>query len=473
MKWGAATTLVVGLSLCALAGETGPLPSLPKLTLDGFRPEVRSQVQQAYDSAREHPSDPQASGRLGMLLDLYNRPDEAAVCYERAHQLAPGSFQWLYYLGSLLARQGNRTGAIATLRAALGLEPDYLPARLKLAESLFTAGQMDESNRVYAAIIKESTDVAEAYYGLGRIDAARRNYASAAESLRKACQLFPTYGAAHYALGQVEAKLGEAQESQQDLALFAKNKTIVPPVDDPLRDTLRKLDMAASSHLERGFQLEQVGRVQDAIAETEKAVQLDPTLVRAHINLIILYGRTGNLEKAEEHYQAAVKLNPNQFPDAYYNYGVLLLQQKRTDEAEKAFRQALAIDPSYAAAHNDLGYVLELEGRLPEARAEYRKAIEEQPDFRQAHFNLGRILIHQQQYQEGIQQLQQTLTPVDDQTPAFLYALGAAYGRAGDREQALRYLREAREQASARSQTQLLADIEKDLHTVETQGDSN
>jgi len=459
--------LMLGLSFGSLAGETPGLPALPKLTVADFRPEVRSQVQKAYDAARDRPKDPDASGALGMLLDLYNRPDEAAICYQRAHELEPASFKWLYYLGSLLAKRGKRPEAIVALRAALRLKPDYLPARLKLGESLFTAGELDESNRVYSAILKESSDVAEAYYGLGRIDAARRNFTAATGSLRKACELFPTYGAAHYALAQVDAKLGKTEESQQQIALFTKNKTIVPPVDDPLRDELRKLDMAAPSHLERGFQLEQVGRVEDAIAETEKSVQLDPTLVRAHINLIILYGRTKNFEKAEQHYQAAVKLNPNQFPDAYYNYGVLQLQQGKQEEAEKAFRSALEIDPSYAAAHNDLGYVLELQGKFSEAMAEYRKAIEEQPDSRQAHFNLGRILINQEQYQEGIQQLQQTLTPVDERTPSFLYALGAAYGRAGDRAQALRYLHEARQQASAHGQTQLLGDIEKDLHTVE------
>jgi tetratricopeptide (TPR) repeat protein len=160
-----------------------------------------------------------------------------------------------------------------------------------LGESFFTARELDESNRVCSAIVKESSDVAEAYYGLGRIEAARGNWASAMESLRKACELFPNYGAAHYTLAQVDGKLGKSEESQEQLRLFAENKTIVPPVDDPLRDKLRRLDMGAPSRLERGFQLEQVGRVEDAIAETEKASQLDPTLVRAHINLIILQGK--------------------------------------------------------------------------------------------------------------------------------------------------------------------------------------
>jgi Tfp pilus assembly protein PilF len=209
-----------------------------------------------------------------------------------------------------------------------------------------------------------------------------------------------------------------------------------------------------------------VGRLDDAIAETEEALRLNPELVKAHINLLILYGRIGNREKAEEHFQAAVKLNPIQFPDAFYNYGVLLTTEGKLEEAEQAFREALTIAPSYSAAHNNLGNLLERQGKLSEAAAEYRKALEGDPSFRRAHFNLGRLLVSQHQYAEGIAQLLQTVTPVDEETPTYLYALGAAYGRAGDSANAVRYLGQAKELAVARGQTVLASEIDKDLEKV-------
>lgn len=469
-RWGNAAIVVsLGLCLSAQAGETPRLPDLPKIKVTDFLPEVRSQVQRAYHIALQHPKDAEASGKLGMLLDLYGRPGEARVCYQRAHQLEPRSFGWAYYLGSLMAKQGKQQEAVETLRAALALRPDYLPARLKLAESLFAAGELDQSYETYTAITKQFPASAEANYGLGRISAARGNQAAAIEFFRRACELFPTYGAAHYALALADRRLGKEEEAQQQLALYARNRTIVPPVEDPLRDELRELDMAASSHLERGIQLAQVGRLEDAIAETEKAVQLDPKLVKAHINLIILYGRIGNLQKAEEHYRAAVDLNPSQFADAYYDYGVALMNAAKFDEAEQNFRKAIEINPAYAAAHNDLGYLLERQGKLSEAVIQYKMALEERPDDRQAHFNLGRILVNQQKYQRAIEQFRQTLTPVDKRTPSYLYALGAAYGRAGETQNALRYLREARAEASKRGQAELLADIQRDLRAVEAQ----
>jgi tetratricopeptide (TPR) repeat protein len=367
----------------------------------------------------------------------------------------------------LLAKQKKSAEAVESFREALRLDPTYLPVRLKLAENLLAAGMMEDSWQIYSGILMEFPDSAEAHYGLGRISVFQGKLTAARQSLRRACELFPPYGAAHYALAQVDQKLGENADAEEQIKLYEQNMNVVPPVEDPLRDALRALDRGAASHLERGLALDQVGRLDDALAETERAAELDPTMVKAHINLIILYGRKGDFQKAEEHFQTAVRLNPNQFPDAYYNYGVLLVREGKLDGAEKAFRQVLEISPSYADAHNNLGNLLERQGKLQQAIAEYKEAIESKPDFRQAHFNLGRILVSQQQYPEGIGHLQQTLTPVDESTPAYLYALGAAYGRAGDHQNALRYLRQARDEASGRGQAQLLASIEKDLQSLE------
>lgn len=441
-------------------------PAVPQVDLAGLRPETRKQVEQAYAAARKRPNDADAVGKLGMLLDLYHRSDDAALCYRRAHSIQPTAFRWLYYWGSLLLRERKAEQALPVLTAAHELQPGYLPARLKLGETLLAAAKMEEANEIYEGILKDHPDAAEAYYGLGRVHAARGDQRAAEEDYRKACDLFPTYGAAHYGLAVAYRKLGRIGEAKEQADLHARYPYIVPPVADPLRDELRSMDMSAENLLERGVQLEQVGRVDDAIAETERALALDPALVKARVNLLILYARTGKAQKAEEQYKAVLASDPDEFPDAYYNYGVLLVNEGRFEEAEKAFRKTLAIAPSNDAAHHNLGYLLEREGKLPEAAAEYRKAIEIRPTSREAHFKLGRILVNQKQYQEGIEQLLQTLTPVDENTPAYLYALGAAYGRAGDSVEAVRYMEEAKEQAVARGQTALASEIEKDLAQV-------
>jgi len=441
-------------------------PELPQVNIAGLPRETQNQVAEAYAAARNKPQDATAVGKLGMLLDSYHRPEDAALCYRRAHLLAPAAFKWLYYWGSLLLRDRKTGEALPILTSALRLEPEYLPARLKMGEALLGTGKAEEAGKIYGGILKDYPDTAEAYYGLGRVKAAQGDQAAAAELYRQACQLFPTYGAAHYGLAVAYRKLGRVQEAEEQANLHERNNYIVPPLEDPLRDELRAVDRSASTHLERGIQLEQVGRTDDAIAETERALELDPSLAKAHLNLLILYAKAGKAKQAEEHYKALVALDPDEFPDAYYNYGVLLVQEGKFDEAEQTFRKTLALAPTNDAAHDNLGYLLEREGKLEEAANEYKKAIDANPRSRQAHFKLGRILVNQQHYAEAIEQLQQTLTPVDEATASYEYALGAAYGRAGDRAQALRYLEQAKDMATARGQSSLLSEIERDLAQV-------
>lgn len=441
-------------------------PELPQLELKEFDPVIREQVQEAYDAARANPRDAAASGKVGMLLDVYKRRELAAAWYERAHQSDPRDLRWLYYLGSLQIVQGKRAEATATLRTALSLDPGYLPARLKLADNLLAAGEWDEAGQIYEGIVRDHPDAAEAYYGIGRIRAAHRDLTGAVESYRRACELFPPYGAAHYGLAQAYRKLGDTAASEEHLKLRDASPNLVPPVPDPLTDEMRALDLGASSHLRRGLGFEEAGRIEDAIAEHEKALELDPNLSLAHANLIILYGRTNQPQKAEEHFRAAIRIDPNH-ADSYYNYGVQLFKDRKYADAEEMLRKAVEINPYHAQALHNLGFALQQQGRPDEALQFYMKAVERQPDFPLAHFNIGRILANQRRYDEAIDHFLLSLNPESEATPTYLYALAATYARAGKREEALKYGRQAREQAAARDQTELLRSIDRDLKALE------
>lgn len=466
--------LALALSLPASARSAGrsdqspSLPELPQIIPDNFPLSIREKVQKAYTAALAHPEDASLNGRLGMVLHAYQQSDERAkICYRRAHLLDPTSFRWVYYLGSVQAARGKYDEAIATLREALRLDPEYLPAQLKLGDCLLASTNAEEARQLYEGIVKRHPDSAQAHYGLGRARAANQDSKGAIESFRRACELFPYFGAAHYALALAYQRLGKADRAREEFSLYEKNKYDIPGAGDRLQAELNELYTSPANLIGLGIEFARQGKLEQATAEHEKALEIDPRLIRAHLNLISLYGRLRQFEKAEEHYRAALRLDPDSY-ESHYNYGVLLTEQDKYEEAEEAFRKVLEISPSHAEAHNNLGDLLQRQGKLAEAAEEFRRAIESRPNFLQAHFNLGRILVNQENYKEGIPELLKSLS-TDDQisVPAYLYAVGAAYVRAGDRENGLRYIRMAREQAAAHHQSKLLDSIERDLRILE------
>jgi tetratricopeptide (TPR) repeat protein len=457
-----ATLLSLWLILFPLIEARGSLPPIPNVKTDTFPPETRAQVQQAYKAALKYPEDPKAVGTLCMLLDLYHRSGDAVQCYQRAHLLQPREFRWLYYLGSLRVNQKQNVQAIIALRQALALKPHYVAAELDLALALLSLRKEADSERVYKNVLATWPESAEAYFGLGRIYANEGKISEAKDHFQRACTLFPDYGAAHYALARIYQQQGQADEAKQELRLYAQHSNLLPPAPDPLRDALWALNRDANSHLDRGAVLAQSGHLEGAVREEEEATRLDPSLAKAHSNLIILYGKLRMAAKAKQQYQKVVTLAPNSFPEARYNYGIVLLNQQQYLDAENVFKDALRIQSDYPEAHLELGLAFEGQGRLSQALTEFREALQEKPGYSEAHFQIGKIFVNEGKYVDAIHHFHEALSE-NSQTPAYLYALGATYARAGDLQSALAYLKMAHDRALAQHQEALAANIERDI----------
>ncbi len=454
------------LLVCALISPGIDLPEVPRVDTAKFSAGIRAEIEQAESEAKAHPQDAGAVGRLGMVLHAYHQYDAAVKAYTRAHVLDPKSFDWAALLAEAEFEQGHFDIAAKDFRTALALRSDDLPGQLHLGECLIAIADWPAAQRVYEQIVNEHRNCPQAWYGLGRVQAAKGDHHAAAASFTQACNLFPQYGAGQFALAGELHKLGKPSEAREHFALYSKSSSIEPPLADALAGRVEQLNQSATTHLERGAELESAGKLEDAIREHQAALESDPNNVQAHINLISLYGQAGDAAAAKQHFETAIKLAPNR-PDAWYDYGVLLFREQKYEEAEQAFRRALSINPNYAEAHNNLGAIYEIEHRIEEATAEFRAAIADRPDYPLARFHLARILVNQEKYDEAIQQLQRALQPEDENTPVYTYALAAAYARSGNREQALRYYREAHDLAAARGQSQLLASIDQELKLLD------
>ena len=382
---------LTGLSFAGV-GHLPAIPTLSQSELEKFDPIIRERVEKGYEEAQANPTDAEANGRLGMILHACDHYEHALVCYQRAALLKPESFRWNYYLGSLQHWLGKE--ALATLRKAVQLNPDYLPARLKLGEALLARRNWEETREIFEAVLKKDADSPIAHYGLGRIQSAQGEPGAAAESYRKACQLSPSFGTAHYALAMTYRDLGKAAKAKEHFSLFQRNKQGRPPLEDPLANAIVALKSGAHYHLNRGVRLQASGQLRQAIAEFERALEFEPDYARVHEHLLSGYLALEQLGKAEEHYHTAVKLNPDMY-EVHHNFGILLTLRGKPGEAVDAFRRAVGINPYYAESHTNLGLLLSDQGQLTEAVKHLRLAIELKPNFRLPHFALGHIVQRQ------------------------------------------------------------------------------
>jgi protein O-GlcNAc transferase len=103
------------------------------------------------------------------------------------------------------------------------------------------------------------------------------------------------------------------------------------------------------------------------------------------------YQQSGRFAEAEKIYREVLALQPNH-PDALHLLGMLAGQMGRLDVAEDLLQRAIQRNPDSAQAHNNLGFVLAGKGRREEAIASYQRAVGIKPDLAEAQSNLGAAL---------------------------------------------------------------------------------
>jgi tetratricopeptide (TPR) repeat protein len=133
-----------------------------------------------------------------------------------------------------------------------------------------------------------------------------------------------------------------------------------------------KGNLTADHWFKLGIELEATSS-EEAQRAYVRALELDPTLSDAHLNLGKLYHDAGMLKESETQYRAAAEYAPREAAP-YFNLGVLLEDMKRPQEAVSCYEQALDRDPAFADGHYNLGLVLDALGKRKEAFTHLRTA---------------------------------------------------------------------------------------------------
>ncbi len=112
----------------------------------------------------------------------------------------------------------------------------------------------------------------------------------------------------------------------------------------------------AKTHDDLGKTYVRQGQYGQAIAEHQKAVELDPEFARAYTHLGIAYSLSGDLERAIEFHLKAIRIDP-EMAQAHFNLGVDYFRVGKLLEAERAFKRSIEVDSQYIRAYKALSQV--------------------------------------------------------------------------------------------------------------------
>jgi tetratricopeptide (TPR) repeat protein len=116
---------------------------------------------------------------------------EALWAYELAQN--PGAWSAEYSLGTLLLQRGQIPAGTGHLRRAVGLQPDFVPARLNLANALIVQGEFLEGLVQYRQALRLQPGSPEIHYNLGNAFWRMRRKGEAIAEYREALRLRPDY----------------------------------------------------------------------------------------------------------------------------------------------------------------------------------------------------------------------------------------------------------------------------------------
>ena len=150
------------------------------------------------------------------------------------------------------------------------------------------------------------------------------------------------------------------------------------------------------------------GKVDEAIADLRKAVEIQPGLAEARTGLAYALLKKGEVKEAVSHFQVALEIQPG-FAEAHAGLANALLKQGQTNEAVVRWEKALAIKPHYAQAHANLGDALFQQGRIGEAILQYQEMVKLEPGDAHAQFSLGQAFEGAGRIREAIAQYRAAL----------------------------------------------------------------
>lgn len=296
-------------------------------------------------------------------------PDEHRFCaqcgvrlIERSGALA-GSLREQLHFGLALLVEGEWGRAREQFRRCLELDPGHGPSALYLGLVDCLEGAPSRARDHLRRAVELDPELVNGWLLLGLVAESEEDYAEAEECMARAAHLEPNAHLARARLAGLANARGEVEAALPELRRWADGQ---PDESAPL------LHLASAlSGLEEWGEAAQV---------LDRALELEPESAALHRRRGDLCRRTGERERAERHFAAALALDPED-DETRLKHALLLGDLDRIDDALAELNEVVRRDPDNAVALYQRGLLLYAErGELDAALADLDAAHALDPD---------------------------------------------------------------------------------------------
>jgi len=363
--------------------------------------------------------EPKSVPALLALASLKQRgggtPDEVATLIKAAVDASPNDAEARIALVNHYLALGDTKTALATAQAAAAAVPNDVDVQDKLARTLMASGDLNQAASLFGKIATQHPELAVGHLGLAETGLAKKDFAAAWKSARRALELAPRSVAAQ----RLAILAAMSAKQPQDALKVARSMQEQRP-----KESLGYI-------LEGEIELNQQHTDAATAAFRKALATANPAQAPARVHATLLQAKKET--EAKKFADGWLQSHPKDalFP-LYLGDGATARGDYAA--AERLYRTVLQLQPGNAIAQNNLANALLLQGK-PGALALAEQANKSAPGQPAMMDTLATALAADKQYAKAIELQKQALAKAPD-APSLHLTLAKIYLQSGDKAQA-------------------------------------
>ena len=278
----------------------------------------------------------------------------------------PGNAALFFRRSQIFMQKNNIKQAFDDINKAVTIDTTKIDYFLALADICFKGLQIQKSIDAYKKAININSKSTEAHMKLSELYLYLKAYPYCLSEANEALKIDKNIAKAYFIKGFAYKETGDTSKA---ISSFQTAVEIQSEYYD--------------AYIQLG-NIEAARRHKIALQYYNNALRLQPNSTEALYNRGLLFQKMGQLEKAVMDYTLILKID-NLYTDAYYNLGYIdLVYIKNYKSAITHFTDAIRANSQYAEAFYNRGVAFELTGDAKSAEKDYRQALSIVPTFKLA-----------------------------------------------------------------------------------------